>query len=86
MQTIKDITKRFTSSSQMIEAAMGPIKGMAIGMRNNGMRRVGGANLVAEFSQSEVKHIDHYIDGLSVKRRERKPFDPVKYMKTGSGT
>ena len=85
MQTIKDITKRFTSSSQMIEAAMGPIKGVAIGMRNNGMRRVGGANLAPEYEQSSVRHIDHYIDGIDAKRRERKPFDPVKYMKTGMG-
>lgn len=85
MKSINDINKRFTSSSQMIEAAMGPIKGIAIGMRNNGMRRVGGAHLAPEYAQSSVRHIDHYIDGISAKRRERRPFDPVKYMKTGTG-
>lgn len=32
-----------------------------------------------------VRHIDHYIDGISVPRRERRPFDPVQYMRGGQG-
>jgi hypothetical protein len=37
------------------------------------------------FAQSSIHHIDHYIDGLSAPRRERKPFDPIAYMRTGKG-
>ena len=73
------MSKNMTSISDMIDGAMGPINGTGIALRR---KRFAGTNTVSpEFSQSEIKHIDHYIDGITVPRRERKPFSPVAYMR-----
>lgn len=72
--------RNHTSISDLVEGAMGPIKGLGPQLRR---KRFTGSNEVSpEYSQSEVKHIDHYIDGVSAKRsRVRRPFDPVAYMR-----
>lgn len=73
------MSKHMSSISELIDGAMGPIKGTGITLRR---KRFAGTGAVSpEYGQSEIKHIDHYIDGITVPRRERKPFSPVAYMR-----
>lgn len=71
-------TNKRAGISDLLEGAVGPIKGGGPVRK----RHMGSAYVSPEYSQSEIRHIDHYIDGIQTRpSRERNPFDPVAYMR-----
>lgn len=73
------------SVSALIEGAVVRKGGLHIDRQltaKRGVQRIEGRPSVGH-KQDQSRHIDHYIDGIDAPRRERRPFDPVAYMRGG---